>query len=212
MENQQPTKPDSNKTAIIIVVVIVVILSIAIAGYFIYKAVATKVTETGLEKLIESQTGQKIDIDKEGQTMKITTEEGEEIEYEFDEDEGSVNIKFEDDEQEGEFHFKSDEEGLDIPDKLKDAIPIFEPSTMITLNDLENLGVSGTFTTSKSPEDVKGFYLDKMEDKGWTKTGTFEIEDKISINFEKEFGSEQGTIMIYTADDKTHFLLSHIKQ
>jgi len=210
MENQtQPTKPASNKNVIIIVVVVVAVIVLALAGYFIYRAITKSFTEAGLEKLIEAQTGQKIDIDKDGKNYKITTEDGEEIEYTFDED-GTVNMKFEGEDEEGEFTFKSDEEGIDIPDSFKDIVPIFDPSKMITLNDLGEMGMAGTFSTSKSKDEVKDYYLKELPEQNWVKAAQFEMEGQTTVTFEK--GNESITVMTYDQDDKTHFIISYYKK
>lgn len=210
MENQtQPTTPNSNKNMVIIAVVVIAVVLLGLGGYFIYRAITKSFTETGIEKLIEAQTGQKIDIDKDGKNYKITTEEGEEIEYTFDE-EGTVVMKFEGEDQKGEFSFKSDEEGIDIPDTFKKAVPIFDPATMITLNDLGDMGLAGTFSTSKSQQDVKNYYLKELPEQGWEKAGQFEIQDKTTMTFEK--GNESLTVMTYNQDDQTHFILSYYKK
>ncbi|MFZ5364677.1 MAG: hypothetical protein ACOZBH_00560 [Patescibacteria group bacterium] len=210
MENQtSSTNPGSNKNIIILVVVIAAVLLIGVGGYFVYRAVANKIAEVSIEKLIESQSGQKVDIDRDGQTLKITTDEGEQLEYAYDE-EGSVNMKFSGDGQEGNMIFRSDEKGIDVPDSLKNALPIFTPSKMIALNDLQAMGVTGTFTTDKSKDEILSFYLKEMPQQDWKKQAQYEIDDNLSLSFTK--GSDSATVIIFEEDDQTQFMIGYYKQ
>ncbi len=220
MENQtQPTPPPSpsspkkSNSTIIIVVVIVAIIIVALIGYFIYRAVVNNVTETALERMIESQTGTNIDIDKSGDTIKIKGEDGEgEIEFDIDGDEeGTFKMKFTDEEgQEGEFKVKTDESGIDVPKELKNAIPIMDSAKMVTLNEMAELGIGGTFTTNKSKDDVKGFYLNEMEDSGWKKISEYETDETTSLSYSKD--NKNATIIIFSQDDQIRFTLSLMTQ
>jgi len=220
MENQAqptpPSNPDSAKksnSTIIIVVVIVAVIVIALIGYFIYRAVANNVTETALEKIIESQTGENIKIDKSGDTIKIKSEDGQgEVEFDIDGDEeGTYKMTFTDEEgQEGEFKVRTDEAGIDVPKELKDTMPIFEPSKMVTLNEMAELGIGGTFTTDKSKDDIKDFYLDEMDDYGWKKISEFEADETTSLSYSKD--NQTATIIIFTQDDQIRFTLSLMTQ
>lgn len=67
-------KKSGNKTIIIIVVVILAILGIT--GYFVSRFFAEKAGEQIAEKLLESGTGAKVDVDNNGENVKIETDEG----------------------------------------------------------------------------------------------------------------------------------------
>lgn len=211
MENQSSNSNQSdtklNKTTIIIVAVVVGVLILVLAGYFIYRAVADKFTESSIEKMIEAQTGQKVDIEKDGKTMKIESDQGE-MEYNVENgDQASFQMEFTDEQgQQERMKIQTDEEGIEVPKELKDSLPIFTPSKMITLNDMGDKGIAGTFVSEKNAEQIKDFYLTEMEKQGWSKIGEFSTNETTSINFEKN--SDSANVLLYEKEDQQQFNLS----
>lgn len=67
-------KRSGSKTVIIIIVVVLAILGAG--GYFVSRFFAEKAGEQIAEKLLESGTGAKVDIDNNGENVKIETDEG----------------------------------------------------------------------------------------------------------------------------------------
>ncbi|MEI7690252.1 MAG: hypothetical protein WCI63_01360 [bacterium] len=75
-ETVKPTKK-SNKTCLTIVLVVVVLLiGLSVGGYFISKYVFNKAGEGIVEKVIESGTGGKVNIDTKNKDVTIKTNEG----------------------------------------------------------------------------------------------------------------------------------------
>ncbi|MGB6838980.1 MAG: hypothetical protein WBD86_00680 [Microgenomates group bacterium] len=169
-EKKDKSKP--NKSLIILAVLAVILIAVGLAGRYVYR----KVGESFLGALLSRTTGGKVDVDKEGEKITVTSEEGE---------------------------FSFEEEGK-LPDNFPADFPIYpnaklESSWTATSDETE--GLSLMWETNDSIDKVADYYKDELTSGGWKLSFTSEAEDSTTLAFEKDDTS--GFIGITIEDSKT---------
>lgn len=102
--------------------------------------------------------------------------------------------------------FQADENGLEIPEKLKE-IPLFEPAKMISSSQINELGLGATFSTDESVNDVKNFYVDEMEDEGWEQEALFEVGGQVTMSFKKD--KSMVSLSVFKDVEKVLFIVNY---
>jgi len=181
---EKPIKEPTKQPWIIVVILIIAVVVLIVLA----RTWAFNTSKNMTEDMIEAGTGAKVEmLDENG--MKITVK---------DEDGNDQTVSF-----------QADEDGLEIPDELKE-VPLFEPAKMISSSQINELGMGGTFSTDKSVNDVKDFYLDKMEDEGWTQEALFDVGGQVTMSFKK--GEAVIMVSVFKADDKTQFIVNYSEE
>lgn len=154
----QPPQKSGNKTVLIIVIVVVALGIIALAGgYFatkffkakISQKVGEKIGENMMEKVIEQGTGQKADVNADGETVSIKTGEGTMTAS----GEGTIKLP------------------SDFPTDVfvyPDAKITFSTSTPANAADGTKAGFMIAYGISQSASDVVAKYKAEMAKNGWT--------------------------------------------
>ena len=98
--------------------------------------------ERAVEEAIEADTGLEADVDAEAGTVTLRGEEGEEL------------------------AFASGEGGIELPDDFPSEIPIYPDARPIQYADVGD-GVQAGFKVDAELGDVRDWYVEQLEDKGW---------------------------------------------
>lgn len=181
-----------------------------------------KATETGMEQLIESQGGGKIDLDSGDGGFSMQTEDGgmridKDGNFVITDADGSV-ITGRADSETGEFSMESDEGGFragattELPDEWPSSVPepkglAISSATVIGSNAEQAINVSGTVA---SGDFVTG-YGKTLQSAGFDEDSTFKSGDTINnvysndewtvgITYFGDSGEKQTTVSVYRAD------------
>ena len=98
--------------------------------------------ERAVEEAIEAETGGEVDVDADAGTLTVRGEEGEEM------------------------TFAGDEGGIELPDDFPSAIPIYPDAVPMQYADVGD-AVNAGFTVDAPLNEVRDWYLEQLEDKGW---------------------------------------------
>ena len=164
----------------------------ALAGASLLFAACGSASESGIEKLIEAQTGSDVDIDLEDGQIKIETPEGD-IEFSTDEDggfsievdgeelmdvdvdgdgEGSIEISGED----GDSSLQIDAGGGSLPDQWPAEIPTPDGLAIEAGSAFESGEQVAYTVTGQADEGFAEAYSDALADAGLPKTSSFESD------------------------------------
>ena len=181
-----------------------------------------KATETGLEQLIESQSGGKIDLDSGDGGFSIQTEDGgmridRDGNFIITDADGSVIIGRADSET-GEFSMESDEGGFragataDLPNEWPSDVPepkglAINSATVIGSNAEQAITISGTVASG----DFVATYGKALESAGFDEDSTFKSNNTINnvysngkwtvgIIYFGDSDENQATVSVYRAD------------
>jgi hypothetical protein len=151
-------------------------------------AVTDKVTEKAAEKAAESAikgaTGADVDIDKEGNSIKVKNDKGDEMEI-------------------------GNSEGK-IPDGFPSDIPIYEGAKIVGNVKTSEGGKTNfavTLDTNDDPSKVLEFYKGELENNGYKISSATEMgAGNAVLSFEKN-GKGVGGVTISVAEGKTHIML-----
>jgi hypothetical protein len=161
----------SKKAPILLILAAVVVAAVILGGIFYRKAKGLVVGN-----IFSRLTGGVVDVDKDGEKVTITSEEG-------------------------EFSF---EEGGSLPDNFPSDFPIYPDAKLAsswTASGDDTDGLSLIWETEDSVSKVSNYYEGELEDAGWTLSFTSETEDSTTFAFEKNDAS--GFIGITVEESKT---------
>jgi len=125
---------------------------------------------------LSKTTGEVVGIDKEGEKITIKSEEAE----------------------------FSLEEGGELPENFPKDFPVYPKAKLTsswTASSEETEGLSLVWETNDSIDKVSAYYKEKLTESGWKLSLTAEVEDSITLAFEKN--DTGGFIGITTEDSKT---------
>ena len=166
-EKREPSK----KAPILIILIAITATAIVLGGIF-YRKAKDSVVGNIFSRLI----GEDVDVDKDGEKVTITSEEG-------------------------EFSF---EEGGKLPDNFPSDFPVYPKaelasSWMASGNDTD--GLSLIWETEDTVSKVGNYYESELKNAGWTLSFTSETEDSTTFAFEKN--GVRGFIGITVEESKT---------
>jgi hypothetical protein len=171
-KTEKKEKREPNKKVPILVILAAVVVVAAILGGIFYRKIADVVVGNIFSRL----TGKNIDVEKGGEKVTVTLEEG-------------------------EFSF---EEGGNLPDNFPSDFPIY-PDAKLTSSWAargdETNGLSLIWETDDSISKAGNYYESELENAGWTLSFTSETEDSTTFAFEKNDVS--GFIGITVEESKT---------
>lgn len=171
-KTEEETKPKSNKLVLLLAILGAIMVVAVLGGRFVYQRAKESVLGTFLSKT----TGGVIDVDKEGEKVTIKSEEA-------------------------EFSF---EEGGELPENFPKDFPIYPEAKLTsswTASGEETEGLSLVWETNDSIDKVAAYYREKLTESGWKSSFTSEVEDSMTLVFEKD--DTNGFIGITTEDSKT---------
>jgi hypothetical protein len=143
-------------------------------------AVTDKVAENATEKMIEKATGAKnVDLGKDGGSIKVTGENGEEVELSANENK--------------------------IPDGFPSKFPIYGGTKVIsglkTSSSAESkTGFNVTLESGDAPADVASYYKTELPKSGYEISGTMEMNGATTFTLKK--GEEDNGLVMIASDDK----------
>lgn len=172
-----PKKSGSNNKVLIIVLVVVLVLFILpgiMFAIFVTWLSSGDNAENFTEQIVERATGSEIDIDREGGTFTIETEDGDST-----------------------FSFGSTE----VPDNFPvNDVPLYENMNIVSAAESSNAqgdfwSINGTSDTDRQSvlSSIEGSYSD------WTRTSRSSLDGYTLVNYEKE--SYNVTISVISSDD-----------
>jgi hypothetical protein len=140
-----------------------------------------KVAEKIVEKAIAAQTGKKVDIDIDKESMQIKTEDGE------------MTL--------------TSGESAKIPDTFPKDIPIYKGFVLDMAMEVPD-GHSLSFTTGDDMPEVAKWYVDEMASRGWTKEMSMNMGTQEMLVFKK---GERGVNLVISPDnDQTRISLTSV--
>jgi len=171
-KEEKKEKRGSNKKAPILVILAAIIVVAVILGGIFYR----KAKDLVVGNIFSRLTGGAVDVDKDGEKVTITTEEGE---------------------------FSFEEEGR-LPDNFPSDFPIYPDaklaSSWVAKGD-DTDGLSLVWETKDSVSKISNFYESELEDAGWTLSFTSKTDDSTTFAFEKNDVS--GFIGVTVEESKT---------
>jgi hypothetical protein len=151
----------------IIAVILSILLAVAFTGGC-KKSLAERITEEAIERAIEEESGEEVDIDLEEGEVTIKSDEGE---VKISTDEETVEIESD----EGSASFGT---GADLPDDFPGIVPIYDNMEITaSWSQTDEDGISSwtvSGETQDSLDDIKAWYESQLS--GWEITGEFTIE------------------------------------
>ena len=154
-ERKEKSKSDKKAPVLIILAAVIVIAAI-LGGAFIKKA-----KDFVAGGILSRFTGGLVDVEKDGEKVTTTTEEG-------------------------EFAF---EEGGNLPDSFPSDFPVYPDaklaSSWVADGDSTD-GLSIIWETEDSVSKVSNYYENELEKAGWTLSFTSNTEDSTTFAFEKD--------------------------
>jgi hypothetical protein len=157
------------KFYILLPVLVLAILTLTGCG----KSISQKAGEKAAEKIIESRTGGKVDVDVDGENVKFETEQGE--------IEAGGDVK--------------------LPSDFPNDIYVIGGKINMVISNGEDGGYSVSVETDKSVEEASSIYQEKLKSEEWKITGTMNFGESVSIVAEKD--DRNVSVMIGKSDSKT---------
>jgi hypothetical protein len=156
----------------------------ALAGVAALLAACGSSTESGIEELIEQQSGGEVDIDLEDGEIKVQTEDGE-FSLDIDEDDGSFSVEVDGEDGDGAFEIDSDGS---IPDEWPGDVPepeglAIDTSSAFTSGDQVTVSITGTTDDAEAFADAYG---GQLENAGLPQTSSLVQGDNITLFHENE--------------------------
>lgn len=149
-------KNKSNSTLIIVIVVILVMLGLG--GYLVKKFVLNKIAEKSAEKILESATGSKVDIDGEN---GVTVKNGD----------GQISTGSK----------------AEWPKTMPSSVPEFKYGTISYSTSTDTETYKGwSVTYSEVSDGATDKYSKNLTDKGWSLTDSVESSLIVNKTFEKD--------------------------
>ncbi len=171
-KKEKKEKREPNKKAPILIILAAMVVIAAILGGIFYR----KAKDLVVGNIFSRLTGGDVDVDKEGEKVTVTSEEG-------------------------EFSF---EEGGKLPDNFPSDFPVYpkaELASSWTASGNDTDGLSLIWETEDSVSKVGNYYESELENTGWALSYTSETEDSITFAFEKN--DVRGFIGITVEESKT---------
>jgi hypothetical protein len=142
--------------------------------------------EQAAEEAIEQSTGGEVEIDDDGESVSIDTEDG------------SMEIQGGD--------------SAEVPSDFPSSMPVYDGDIVMSSSIETGDGTAYTIgiETGDSVDDVASWYESELESNGWTISGQFSADDAGSTmhTFVVEGGDGQGTVIIGEEDGKTAISIS----
>lgn len=182
----EPVKAKSSNKTLVIVLVIVGVLFVlpgvllAVGGFWLSRGDnAEKITES----VIENATGADVDIDKDGSSVNIKTEDG------------SVSYGTE----------------QKLPDDLPDSVVMYDNQTVVGVL-TSNQDGTGNWNISAETDDevskVTEFIESKYVEKGWTESSSATYNGIASYSYEKD--TLDAYITVSPADEDNKAIVSYV--
>lgn len=171
-KKEKKEKSEPNKKIPILAILAVVAVAAVILGGIFYR----KAKDLVVGNIFSRLTGTNVDVEKGGEKVTVTSEEGE---------------------------FSFEEEG-DLPDNFPSDFPIYPDAKLVSswvASGLATDGLSLIWETEDSVSKVSNYYESELEDAGWTLSFTSETDDSTTLAFEKNDVS--GFIGITVEESKT---------
>ena len=158
-----------------------------------------RAAERAVEEAIEKESGEKVDVDISGDSVKIR---GEKIQMDMSKGEGEIKFKGEDGE---EAKFAMSEKGVvDLPDGFPKDVYIYKGAA-IKMSGKQEKSFMVTLETDDDMKRVVNEYKDKMKANGWEEAMSMDMGQQTMLQFKKE--DRTTAITIATQDNKTTFHL-----
>ncbi len=158
--------------------ILAVASAIVLLGAGCGKPASNYVAERSVEKMIEKQTGAKVDIKQDGNAVKYETKEG---------------------------VFESGTD-LKLPEDFPKDVYVAEGKIVSAISNKDNGVFSVSIESEAKAEDLAKTYENKFKDEGWKISGTMNFGDTYSVIAEKE--GRQASAMIGQSSDNTTIVLS----
>ena len=189
------------KKLIVIMAVIVSILLILVFTGGCKKNLAERIVEGAIEKAIEEESGEDVDIDLDEGEVTIQSDEGE---VSISSDEETVTIESD----EGEATFGSSAE---LPEGFPAEVPVYENMDITSSMSGTNDGKTSYTVTALSEDgvdDIKEWYESQLS--GWNITGEFSMEtdDGQTASINAEGTGYDLSLMIAEDDEGTVVIIS----
>jgi hypothetical protein len=176
-KKEKKEKREVNKKALILVILAAAVVLMVVLGGIFYR----KAKDSIVGNIFSRLTGGTVDVDKDGDKVTVTLDEGE---------------------------FSFEEEGR-LPDNFPSDFPIYPNAKLVSSwmasgNDTD--GLSLIWETEDSVSKVSNYYESELEEAGWTLSFTSETEDSTTFAFEKNDVS--GFIGVTVEESKTAISLT----
>jgi hypothetical protein len=175
-------------TAIIAVIVSILLILVFTGGC--KKNLAERLTEEAIERAIEKESGEDVDIDLDEGEITIQSDDGEvnissdEETVEIQSDEGDVKIG----------------ENVDLPEGFPKDVPVYQNMDLhLAMSTGNGYALSGI--SQDSVAEITNWYKDKLKDWKIVNETTFETDEGKSINLSVTKGEMDMTIMIIDTED-----------
>lgn len=153
-----------------------IILSVFLSGCG--KSLSQKASEKAAEKLIETQSGGKADVDISKGNIKVET------------DEGKVESG----------------EDVKLPADFPTDVYVIEGKIKSTISDQDNGGQTISIETDKSVAEISAIYQEKFKADGWKITGTMNFGDSATVAAEKD--DRSASVIAGKSDNKTSIVIT----
>lgn len=159
-------------------IAVAIISSLVLLGAGCGKSASQYASEKAAEKIIEKQTGGKVNIDTSNNTVKYETKDG---------------------------TFQSGE-NVQIPESFPKDIYIAEGKLVSAISNKENGVHSISIQSTEKASDLAKKYEEKFKADGWKITGTMNFGDTYSVIAEKD--TRQVSVMVGKTDKETTVVIS----
>lgn len=137
------------------------------------KSVLQKSNETAAEKIIEAQSGGKANVDINGNSVTVETEQGKM--------QSGENVK--------------------LPSDFPTDVYVIDGTIKVAITDQASGGQTISIETGKSLEEASAAYQEKLKSNGWKITGTMNFGEAATIIAEKD--ERTVSVSIGASDGKT---------
>jgi hypothetical protein len=172
---EQAEQKTKSNTKVVLIIVAVVLVVLIVGGYMAMRFIRTKVSQTigqkigenMLEKAIEQGTGNKVDVNADGENVKIKTKEG-----------GEVAV--------------SGEGTIKLPSDFPSDVFVYSDAKITYASSSPANSAEGTsasymvaYSVNQSVDEVASKYKDEMVKNGWTKESEANY-GALMISFKKD--------------------------
>jgi hypothetical protein len=186
--------------AIVAVVASAIMIIVFTAGC-VGQKIAEKLTEETIERAIEKESGEDVEIDLDEGSMTVDTGEGQ---VNIDSDGESMEIQTDD----GKAEFGT---GADLPEDFPGDVPLYsdmEITTSWKSSEGDKTNYSITAVSEKGVDEIFGWYKDNLG--GWEISGEFSLdtEEGKTSSFNAAKGEVEMTLMIMETEEGTTIVQS----
>jgi hypothetical protein len=145
------------------------------------KTTTKKGEEAMTEKIRESSSVEKVDVDVSGETVRIKSKEG------------NVTI--------------SGGEGISLPGLFPKDIPIYEGAKILhSMESIEEKAVSVSLTTKNNQATVVEYYKSTMKSQNWEEKGLMELPTQKILMYAK--GNRNANLVIASVEEQTQIIIT----